>query len=1045
MINFIIRWSLNNPLLILLCSLALVLFGWQAGQQIKLDALPDLSDVQVIVKTSYPGQTPELIEQQVSYPLSTALLAVPKAKAVRSFSMAGDSFLYVIFDDGTDPYWARSRVLEYLQTVSLPQGATATLGPDASGVGWVFQYALVDRTGQHSLEQLTSLQKFYLTPELQSVNGVSEVASIGGMNKTYQLELQPRLLRAYQLTLADVINAIKSHNQQVGGGIIEVAETELLIQSSGYIQSTADLGQIPVGKRNTADYAITLADIGTVQLVPAARRGIAELNGEGEVIAGIIVMRHSENALDTIKAVKHKLQQLKTGLPSGVEVITVYDRSELIMATVNNLSHKLLEEMAVVAIICVLFLLHFRSALVAVISLPLALLSSVLLMNLLNINANVMSLGGIAIAIGALVDAAIVMVEHAHKQLEQAKLAQQKLNPSLKPELSPSTYRQVITSACTEVGPALFFSLLVITVSFMPVFFLEAQEGRLFAPLAFTKTFAMAAAAVLAITLIPVLMLYLLRGKIPTEQQNPINRLLIALYRPVLKLCLRFPKTLVLVSLLAFSSSLVPWQNLSSEFMPDFAEGDLLYMPTTVPGLSPATAAKLLQQTDRLIKTIPEVAVVLGKSGRANTATDPAPLTMFETSIRLKPQSQWRAGITLDDIIAELDATVQVPGLTNAWLPPIKTRIDMLSTGIRTPIGVRVTGPDLTSIQQVATELEHKIKTLDGSRSVYAERAQRGLYLHIEPNLSQLGRYGITLAELQDYVRFAIGGAPIATSIQGRESYDISLRFARNQRSDPEQIRKLPLQSRDGAYVLLEQVAKVELINGPVMITAENARLTNWIYIDLTNDTAIGDYLAQLEQLIATSTFPAQISVSIGGQYEYMQRVQQRLQQLVPLTMLIIIMLLYLTFRNVRDVLLVLITLPFALTGSLWLLYLLDYQLSVAVAVGLIALSGVAAEFAVVMLLYLKRAITELKPSTEQQLWHAIMQGAVQRVRPKAMTVLTIIVSLLPIMLGSGAGNEVMQRIAAPMLGGMIAAPLISMLLLPVLYFLLHRRQYKAN
>ncbi|MGI5308396.1 efflux RND transporter permease subunit [Rheinheimera sp. WS51] len=1037
MINFIIRWSLKNPLLILLCSLALILFGWQASKQIKLDALPDLSDVQVIIKTSFPGQTPELIEQQVSYPLSTALLAVPKAKAVRSYSMAGDSFLYVIFDDGTDPYWARSRVLEYLQTVTLPQGATATLGPDASGVGWVFQYALLDRSGQHSLEQLTQLQKFYLSPELQSVNGVSEVATIGGMDKTYQIELNPRLLRMHQLTLGDVINAVKSHNQQVGGGIIEVAETELLVQSNGYIQSVQDLGQIPVGKRNQADFALTLADLGTVQLVPAARRGLAELNGEGEVVAGIIVMRHAENALNTIDAVKQKLQQLKAGLPEGVEVITVYDRSELIMATVNNLSDKLLEEMAVVSIICLLFLLHFRSALVAVISLPLALLSSVLLMNLLNINANVMSLGGIAIAIGALVDAAIVMVEHAHKQLEQAKLKQA--------QLTAADYRQVITSACTDVGPALFFSLLVITVSFMPVFFLEAQEGRLFAPLAFTKTFAMAAAAILAITLIPVLMLYLLRGKIPTEQQNPLNRGLIALYRPILKLCLAFPKTLVLISVLGLASSLIPWQNLSSEFMPEFAEGDLLYMPTTLPGISPATAAKLLQQTDRLIKTVPEVAVVLGKSGRANTATDPAPLTMFETSIRLKPQSEWREGITLDDIIAQLDATVQVPGLTNAWLPPIKTRIDMLSTGIRTPIGVRVTGPDLARIQEVATELEHKIKALPGSRSVYAERAQRGLYLHIEPNLSQLGRYGITLSELQEYVRFAIGGAPIATSIQGRESYDISLRFPRANRSDPEQIRKLPMQSRDGAYVLLEQLATVEVKNGPVMITAENARLTNWIYIDLSKDTTIGDYLAQLETLLANSSFPNQINVSIGGQYEYMQRVQQRLQQLVPLTLLIIVMLLYLTFRNLKDVSLVLISLPFAASGSLWLLHLLDYQLSVAVAVGLIALSGVAAEFAVVMLLYLKRAIAELNPENEQQLWQAIMQGAVQRVRPKAMTVLTIIVSLLPIMLGSGAGNEVMQRIAAPMLGGMIAAPIISMLLLPVLYFLLHRRRYKTK
>jgi Cu(I)/Ag(I) efflux system membrane protein CusA/SilA len=1037
MIKAIIRWSVQNPLLVLLTTLALALFGYQASQQLKLDALPDLSDVQVIIKTSYPGQTPETIEQQVSYPLSTALLAVPKAKAVRSFSMPNDSYLYVIFEDATDPYWARSRVLEYLQTVSLPAGAKASLGPDASGVGWIFQYALTAKNADISLEQLTSLQQFYLTPELQSVAGVAEVASIGGMAKTYQLQLEPRLMRAFNVTLSQVIAAINSHNQQRGGSVIEVAETELLVQAGDYIQSLADLAAVPLGVRNSADYPLTLADIGTVQQVPAARRGIAELNGEGEVVGGIIVMRHGENALSTIAAVKRKLAELNNGLPDGVALVTVYDRAELIENTVSNLSQKLLEEMAVVALVCLVFLLHVRSALIAVISLPLALLASILLMQQLGINANVMSLGGIAIAIGALVDAAIVMVEHGHKKLEQARANGR--------QLTTAEFRQTIIDACLDVGPALFFSLLVITVSFLPVFMLEAQEGRLFAPLAYTKTFAMASAAILAITLIPVLMLYFLRGKIPSEQKNPLSRGLIALYTPLLKLCLRFPTTLVLLSVLAMASSIVPWQRLSSEFMPAFAEGDLLYMPTTLPGLSPATAAKLLQQTDRLIKTVPEIATVLGKSGRANTATDPAPLTMLETSIKLKPQSQWRDGFTLDDIIAELDAAVQVPGLTNAWLPPIKTRIDMLSTGIRTPVGVRVSGPDLSTISQVAQQLEAEIKQLPGSRSVFAERAEDGLYLHITPDLTQLGRYGITLTELQQYVAFAIGGAPVAQSIQGRERYDISLRFPRDYRSHPDDIRRLPLQSRDGAYVLLEQVAKVEVVNGPVMIRAENARLTSWVYIDLPAQTQLGSYIAQLQSLLASQRLPAQVSVSIGGQYEYMQRVSQRLEQLVPFTLLLIVVLLYLTFRRFSDVVLVLVTLPFALSGSLWLLYLLNYQLSVAVAVGLIALSGVAAEFAVVMLLYLKRAVEDIQPQNQQQLWQAIMQGAVQRVRPKAMTVLTIIVSLLPIMLGSGAGNEVMQRIAAPMLGGMIAAPMVSMLLMPVLYFLLLRRTLPAN
>ncbi|MDX3773238.1 CusA/CzcA family heavy metal efflux RND transporter [Chromatiaceae bacterium AAb-1] len=1035
MIQAIIRWSLKNPLLVLLTTAALALFGWQASQRIKLDALPDLSDVQVIVKTSFPGQTPELIEQQISYPLSTALLAVPKAKNVRSFSMNGDSYIYVIFEDGTDLYWARSRVLEYLQTVTLPAGATASLGPDASGVGWIFQYALTDRSGQHSLEQLTSLQQFFLRPELQSVQGVSEVATVGGMEKTYQLELNPRLMRAYGITLDMVIDAIVNNNQQTGGSIIEIAETELLVQATGYLQSAHDLEQVPLGMRNQADYPLLLADIGRVITVPAARQGIAELNGEGEVVGGIIVMRHGENALTTIQAVKQKLAELQAGLPQGVELVTVYDRSGLIENAVATLTDKLLEEMLVVAAVCLIFLLHVRSTLIAVISLPLALLISVLLMQLLDINANIMSLGGIAIAIGALVDAAVVMTEHGHKKLEYARQKQQKL--------SAADFRQIITESCTDVGPALFFSLLVITVSFIPVFMLEAQEGRLFSPLAYTKTFAMAAASLLAITLIPVLMLYLLKGRIPAEHRNPLNRLLTALYRPVLTLCLRFPKVLVLLACAGLVVSWYPWHKLSSEFMPAFAEGDLLYMPTTLPGISPATASRLLQQTDRLIKTVPEVDTVFGKTGRAQTATDPAPLTMLETSIRLKPQQQWREGITLNDIIAELDSTVQVPGLTNAWLPPIKTRIDMLSTGIRTPVGVRITGPDLHTISRVAETLEAQIKNLPGQRSVFAERTESGLYLQIKPNMPQLARYGMTVAQLQQYVAYAIGGQAISQSIQGRENYAISLRYPKELRSHSNDISQLPLQTADGAYILLEQVATVSIEPGPVMIRSENARLTGWIYIDLTGELQLGDYLPQLQQLLQQQQFPPQVNVSIGGQYEYMERAEQRLYQLVPLTLLLIVILLYFTFHNMTDVLLVLFSLPFALSGSLWLLWSLDYHLSVAAAVGMIALAGVAAEFAVVMLLYLKRAIAEQQPQNQQQLWQAIMYGAVQRVRPKAMTVLTIIVSLLPIMLGSGTGNEVMQRIAAPMLGGMIAAPLVSMLLMPVLYFLIHRRQLK--
>lgn len=1035
MIPAIIRWSLHNPLLILLSIIALTVFGWQSMTQLKLDALPDLSDTQVIVKADYPGQTPELIEQQLTYPLSTALLAVPGATAVRSFSMAGDSYLYVIFDDKTDLYWARSRVLEYLQTVRLPEGTEVNLGPDANGVGWVYQYALVDRSGNHSLEQLTSLQQFYLKQELQSVAGVAEVATLGGMQKTYQLELDPRKMQALGVTLLHVIESIEQNNQQTGGGIIEVAETELLIQATGYRQSIEDLENIPLGMRNQADFPLYLRDVGRVITAPALRRGVAELNGEGEITGGIVVMRHGENAQRTIDAVKQKLSSLQAGLPQGVELVTLYDRSELIQATIDTLISKLWQEMLVVALVCLVFLLHVRSTLIVAVCLPLSLLFSCALMYLFNINANIMSLGGLAIAIGALVDAAIVMTEHSHKKLEQAKTAGQ--------TLTPSQYKQTITTACTEVGPALFFSLLIITVSFMPVFLLESQEGRLFAPLAYTKTFAMAAAALLSVTLVPVLIGYLLRGRIPSEQKNPLSRALIWCYRPVLALCLRFPKTLLLVAFIGLLSGWYPYQKLSSEFIPAFAEGDLLYMPTTLPGISPATAAALLRHTDALIKTVPEVELVAGKAGRADTATDPAPLTMLETTIKLKPQHQWRPGMTIDKIITELDSIVQVPGLTNAWLPPIRSRIDMLSTGIRTPVGVKVSGADLATIEQVAQQLEQQIKTLPGNRSVYAERTDSGLYLTITPKLTELARYGLSISELHQFVAYAIGGQAIASSIQGRERYDISVRYPRELRSHPDELKQLPITTADGAFLVLEQLADIAVTSGPVMIRSENARLTSWIFIDLTSDTRLGDYLQQLQHLLQNTDYPPQVAVSIGGQYEYMERAQQRLTQLIPLTLLLIIILLYLTFKQFRDVALVLICLPFTLSGCLWFLWWLDYQLSVAVAVGMIALAGIAAEFAVVMLLYLKWAFNEQQPTTQKELWQTVIKGAVLRVRPKAMAVLTIIVSLLPVMLGSGTGNEVMQRIAAPLLGGMLVAPLVSMLVMPVLYYLFCQKQLK--
>jgi Cu(I)/Ag(I) efflux system membrane protein CusA/SilA len=1031
MLTNIILWSLRNRLLVLLAAMLAAWLGWRAMLSTPVDAIPDLSDVQVIIKTSYPGQAPEIVEQQVTWPLANVMLSVPGATDVRGYSFFGDSYLYVLFADGTDLYWARSRVLEYLNQARerLPAGVNPSLGPDASGVGWIYQYALVDRSGQHDLGQLTSLQNWFLKQELQSVNGVAEVATVGGMVQAYQVVVEPRRLQAYGLTLEAIEQTIRSANNEVGGGIISMAEAEYMVRGTGYLQSLADLRQLPLPIQSEAGEVITLADVATVRRGPESRRGIAELNGEGEVVGGIVVMRHGENARATITAVQEKLAQLQNGLPAGVEIVTTYDRSGLIDRAVDNLRQKLLEEMAFVALITLLFLLHLRSTLVAVITLPLAVLMSFAVMRWLGINANIMSLGGIAIAIGALVDAAIVMVENAHKQLEQYRHEHGH-------EPRGAAHWQLIGKASSEVGPALFLSLLIITISFVPVFALEAQEGRLFAPLAYTKTFAMAAAALLAITLVPVLMGYFVRGRIPREQRNPLTRGMIASYRPLLNAVLNWPKTTLIIALAVSASAYYPWSKLGQEFMPSMHEGDLLYMPTALPGLSPQTASNLLQQTDRLIKQVPEVAQVFGKAGRADTATDPAPLTMFETTIQLRPESQWRAGVTIADIIAELDALVQVPGLTNAWVQPIKTRIDMLSTGLKTPLGLKIAGPDLAEIQQLGLQLETLLTDVKGVRSVFAERAASGRYITITPRLHEAARYGVSQAELQRVIQYAIGGAMVTESVEGSERYPITLRYPRQYRDHVESLKQLPVVSRSGAWLTLEQLADIEMVEGADMIRSENARMTGWVFVDVDSDAALGEVIGAAQAALADFALPPRYSLSWSGQYESLQRVQAKLQEVIPVMLVIILMLLYLTFRSLKQALLIMLTLPLALTGSLWLVWYLGFHLSVAVWVGMIALAGVAAEFGVVMLLYLNQAWYSQSDRNLDTLKQAVIHGAVMRVRPKAMTVLTIIAGLLPIMLTHGAGSEVMQRIAAPMIGGMIAAPLLSLLVLPAAYYL---------
>ncbi|BFN28248.1 cation efflux system protein CusA [Pseudomonas sp. SCT] len=1042
MIAAMIRWSVANRFLILLATLFAVAWGVWSVKNTAVDALPDLSDVQVIIRTPYPGQAPQIVENQVTYPLTTTMLSVPGAKTVRGYSFFGDSYVYVLFEDGTDLYWARSRVLEYLSQVQsrLPAAAKPALGPDATGVGWIYQYALVDRTGSHDLSQLRSLQDWFLRYELKTLPNVAEVAPIGGMVKQYQVVLDPVRMASAGVTQQQITKAIEDANQETGGSVLELAETEFMVRASGYLQTLSDFRAIPLRLDNSG-VPVTLGDVAHIQLGPEMRRGIAELDGEGEVVGGVVILRSGKNARETIAAVQTKLAELKKSLPEGVEVVTTYDRSKLIDSAVRNLSHKLIEEFIVVALVCALFLWHLRSSLVAIVSLPVGILIAFIIMQRQGVNANIMSLGGIAIAIGAMVDAAIVMIENAHKHIE----AWHKKHPNSK--LEGEAHWRIITDAAMEVGPALFFSLLIITLSFIPVFTLEAQEGRLFGPLAFTKTYAMAAAAGLSVTLVPVLMGYWIRGKIPDEHRNPINRGLIWVYQPALNAVLRWPKATLLVAVLVFLTGLWPVARLGGEFLPPLDEGDLLYMPTALPGLSPQKASELLQQTDRLIKTVPEVAHVFGKAGRADTATDPAPLTMFESTIQFKPRDQWRAGMTPDKLVKELDQAVQVPGLANLWIPPIRNRIDMLATGIKSPIGVKVYGTDLAQIDKTTQAVERIAKTVPGVSSALAERMTGGRYIDVDIDRAAAARYGLNIAEVQAIVSGAIGGANIGETVEGLARYPISLRYPREWRDSLSDLRNLPIYTPQGSQITLGTVATVQVTDGPPMLKSENARLTGWVYVDV-RDRDMATVVKELRAKVNDEVkLESGMSISYSGQFEFMERANAKLKLVVPATLVIIFVLLYLIFARFSDALLIMATLPFALTGGVWFLYLLDFHLSVATGVGFIALAGVSAEFGVIMLLYLKNAWTDRVDAgsqNEHALLDAIREGAVQRVRPKAMTVAVIIAGLLPILLGSGTGSEIMSRIAAPMVGGMVTAPLLSLFVLPAAYLLMHRRRIRA-
>ena len=1034
MIDAIIRGSLRNRPLVLLLTIMLTAVGVYSVQQTPVDALPDLSDVQVIVRTPYPGQAPQLIEDQVTYPLTTSLLSVPGATTVRGYSFYGDSFVNVLFEDGTDPYWARSRVLEYLSqaTARLPEGVRPALGPDATGVGWIYQYALVDRSGQHDLGQLRSIQDWFLKFGLQAIDGVAEVATIGGMVKQYQVVADPLRLRGYGIPLMMVEEAIRRGNQEVGGSVIEMAEAEYMVRATGYVRSIEDLELIPVMMTETGT-PVLLRDVAEVRLGPEMRRGIGELDGQGEAVGGVIVMRNGDNARDTIVRVKQKLDELRAGLPQGVEIVETYDRGTLIDRAIENLQRKLLDEFIVVALVCFVFLFHVRSGLIVVIVTPIAVASAFIVMRAQGINANIMSLGGIAIAIGTLVDAAIVMIENVHKKLERGAVTE-------------SERFDAIYQGCREVGPSLFFSLMIVALSFLPVFTLEAQEGRLFAPLAYTKTYAMLAASLLSITLVPVLIWFLVRGRIRHEHENPVNRAAAAAYRPLLGIALRHPWAVIAVTTVLIVATLWPASKLGTEFLPEIDEGDVLYMPTTLPGLSTDAARALLQQTDRLIKTVPEVERVFGKAGRAESATDPAPIEMFETTIMLKPRDEWRAGMTPARLRAELDAVVKLPGVSNAWGYPIKTRIDMLATGIRTPVGIKIMGPDLQVIQDLGQRIERIVKAVPGTTSVYAERTATGRYIDIDIDRVAAARHGLNIKDVQDLVGSAVGGMTVSYTVEGLERYPINLRYPQDYRDSLEKLRQLPIVAPTGANVTLQDVARVGISDGPGMIRSENARPSGWVFVDLQGRDLGGFVDEAKTEIAAQLQLPPGYSLSWSGQYEYLERAAERLKVVVPATLAIIVLLLYLNFRNGRDVALILFALPFALVGGLWLLYFLDYDLSIAAAVGFIALAGVAAETGVVMVMYLEhawaerraRAVAESRSPTRRELREAIVDGALLRLRPKLMTVITIIVGLLPIMWGTGTGSEVMRRIAAPMIGGMVSATILTLVIIPSLYLLLN-------
>lgn len=1040
MIESIIRWSIGNRFFVLLITLIIAFGGLYSLQKTPVDALPDLSDVQVIIKTSYPGQAPQVVQDQVTFPLTTAMLSVPGAQTVRGYSFFGDSYVYIIFDDDTDLYWARSRVLEYLSQVasSLPDSAKPQLGPDATGVGWVYIYALTDKSGNHDLSQLRSIQDWFLKYELQTVPGVSEVAAVGGMVKQYQVQVDPDKLRAYDIPLSLIQIALQKGNKETGASVVEMAEAEYMVTATGYIQSVSDIEKIPLGI-NEQGTPLRIGDVATVNLGPQMRRGIAELNGEGEVVGGVVVMRFGENAQQTINGVKEKLESLKSSLPEGVEIVPVYDRSKLIDRAVDNLWSKLLEELAVVAIVCVAFLFHLRSSIVAVVTLPLGILVSFIIMYMQGINANIMSLGGIAIAIGAMTDGAIVMIENMHKHME-------------KTPLTDENRWQIVAKAASEVGPALFFSLLIITVSFLPVFILEAQEGRMFSPLAYTKTYAMAASAGLAITLVPVLMGYFIRGKVVSEKKNPLNRLLIAIYMPVLKQVMKFPKSTIVAAILVTIVGFWPVDKIGSEFIPPLDEGDLMYMPTTYPGISIGKARELLQQTDKLIRTVPEVETVFGKVGRAETATDPAPLTMIETFIQLKPQEQWREGVTTESLKAEFDKLVKFPGLTNAWVMPIKTRIDMLATGIKTPVGIKVAGPELDVIQEIGQQIEQILPEVTGTASVYSERVAGGRYIKVDISRDKASRFGLNIEDVQQVVSTAIGGMNVTQTVEGQERYPVNLRYPQDYRDSPEQLSRLPVVTPSGQRIALGDVADIRVENGPPGIKSENARLNGWTFIDI-DGVDVGTYVESAKIHLANNLkLPAGYSITWAGQYEYMERAKEKLTYVLPLTLAIIVILLYLNFRAFSEVAIIIVTLPMAMIGGLWLMYLEGFNFSVAVGVGFIALAGVAVEIGVIMLAYLNQALAELKEKAEERAepisddayQDALLHGAGLRVRPVMMTVATIIIGLMPILYGTGTGSEIMSRIAAPMVGGMTSAVLLTLIVLPVIYSIVKKPELNA-